>query len=392
MRDMRHPAAKPSERPRAALRIKTGRLHQRHDLNAGMHPGHALRFYTDPHEAWQALTADLDAAVHSIAIELYMLADDPVGQAFLQHLARAVLRGVAVRLQLDGVGSLGLSRRMQDALQDAGVTVRWYNRLGPALPWKRWSRRNHRKVFVIDRSVTWVQGHNVTKEYYSLEPGGHCWADAAMRIQGPAVALAAAELQAEQGPVAPTPAQEGEWATLAFNRGGVARAETHRRYLQAMRLAARSIDIVQAYFLPELALVHALGRAARLGVKVQVIMPDPAYGDVLLVSLASLHAIGKLLRRGVRVWQLQGRMLHAKLAVVDGTWWTVGSANLDPLSRQRNLEANAVGLGSAPAAELTRYVGELQAQSRELTLAEWERRPLWLRLLGRVAWWMRGLL
>jgi cardiolipin synthase len=368
------------------------RLHVRHDLNAGMHPGHALTLFTDPFEAWQALRADLDGAKVSITIELYMLRDDPIGQAFALALGSAVERGVEVRLTLDGVGSLGLSRRLEETLRHIGVHLAWYNRLGPALPVRRWTRRNHRKVFVIDREVAWVQGQNVTSDYYALAPGVPCWADAAMRIRGPLVAQVAHELRAP-GPQ-PPPWQDpaGQLATIAFNRGGVTRAEAHQRYLQAMRLANRTIRIVQAYFLPEQALVRALGRAVDQGRDVRVVMPDLATGDVVMVSLASMHAIGKLLARGVRVWHLQGRMVHAKLAVVDGAWWTVGSANLDPLSRQRNLEANAVGVGEPLATELTAYFDQLCNESRELTLQDWQRRPWWIRLLGLVAWWLRGFL
>lgn len=362
-----------------------------------MKMGHTLSLFTDPHLTWTALLADLDAAHHAITIELYLLRDDAVGQAFTVALFRAVARGVVVRLTLDGVGSLGLSGRLEQALLAGGVHLRWFNRLGFRLPLRRWTRRNHHKVFVIDGHIAWIQGMNLTTEYYALAPqegrAAHCWADAAMRAQGPLVAVASTKLQA---PKPRTPAHPGlptgALATAVFNRGGPRFAEAHRRYLQAARLALESISLAQAYFLPELALVHALGAAAAGGLTVRVVVPSLSKGDVVAVSLASMHAIGQLLQQGVRVFEMQDRMLHAKFGIVDGVWWTLGSANLDPLSRQRNREANVAGVGEHEARELTAYFDQLCAESRELTHEDWLKRPLWLRVLGRLAWTFRAFL
>ncbi len=373
------------------------RLPRRHALDAGMSPGHELALFTDPHLAWAALLTDLDAAKQAITIDLYMLRDDEVGQAFEAALSRAVARGVAVRLTLDGVGSLGLSRRLELALLAGGVRLRWFNRLGFRLALKRWTQRNHHKVFVIDGRIAWVQGMNVTTEYYALTPpqghGARHWADAAMRARGPLVAVAAAKLRAPK-PASPdlTDLATGATATAAFNRGGLHHAEAHRRYLQAALLARESIYLAQAYFLPELALVHALVKAAEAGLTVRVVIPSLPKGDVVAVSLASMHAIGRLLRRGVRVFEMQDRMMHAKFGIVDGVWWTLGSANLDPLSRQRNKEANVAGVGETEAQALTAYFEQLCSESRELTHADWLERPLWLRVLGRLAWAFRALL
>lgn len=378
------------KRPRRQL------LPRHHDLDAGMRPGHRVALHTDPYLSFMALIADLDAARTAVTIELYMLLDDHIGEVFVAALARAARRDVRVRLTLDGVGSLGLPRRVVQTLTEAGVHLQWHAPLALSLPWRRWMRRNHRKIFLIDGEVVWTQGMNIGRDYYALQPDERCWADAGVRIEGPLCGDVAAELHVRRrkqpAPEPELPARGEALAAVAFNRGGVRKAETHRRYLGAVRHATSSILLAQSYFLPEHAMMRALGAKGRAGLDVRVLMPAIKTSDVVVVSLASLHAIGHLLRHGVRVFAMQDRMLHAKFGVVDGRWWTLGSSNLDPLSRQRNLEANAVGVGATEAQQLTTFFDALCLEAREITLVEWHLRPRWQRVLGAIAWWFRGVL
>lgn len=364
-----------------------------------MWPGHRVRFLTDGHKAWQVLLHDLDAARATIDVQLYMLVADAVGEAFVEALVRASSRGVAVRLMIDGVGSMEiLGHPLLDRLEAAGVQVHVFGPIRLSVPWRRWMRRNHRKVAVLDDAVAHVSGMNVSKHYYALERKDATWADAGVRLQGPVVAEVAAQLQQDwpgrrlRPLKRHEPFEDGSLVAVAFNRGLARNADANRRYLQAVRSARKSISIAQAYFLPERGLMRALVRAAKRGVEVRVLIPALSSSDVLVVSLATDFAVGRLLAAGVRVATVEARMLHAKLAIVDGHWWTVGSANLDPLSRQRNLEANAVGLGQAESRVLVRWFEEMWREARETTHDAWQHRPLWQKAMGALLWLFRPLL
>jgi cardiolipin synthase len=108
--------------------------------------------------------------------------------------------------------------------------------------------------------------------------------------------------------------------------------------------------------------------------------------------LASLHGLGALLDAGIEVHFTRGPMLHAKIGVVDGVWWTVGSANLDPLSRRSNLEANIVGYGRSEATTLLAAMESWMAGSRRLEAEDHAHRPLWQRWLGHWLWRLRTIL
>ena len=364
-----------------------------------MQPGHDIRMLFDAHQAWLTLCADLEDAQHAIAAELYLLADDEVGEAFAEVLSRACRRGVTVRLVLDGLGCLPLSADLQRRLRSSGVELHIHAALRPNLPWHHFVRRNHRKLLIVDDHIVHVGGRNMTRDYYALTPGAPTWADVSVRVQGPLVVDMSRALRADwtgrkqrRATQRARPISQGALAAAALNHGRIRGAEASRRYLQGARSAQVSLLLAQSYFLPELAMRRAIRQAAQRGVDVRVLIPDLAVIDVAIVGLASLHGLGQLLKRGVRVFILQDRMLHAKFGVVDGRWWTAGSDNLDPISRQRNLEANVVGLGPGEAQRLTDYFHALCAESKELTLQQWRNRPLWQRLAGALAWMLRSLL
>lgn len=375
--------------------------------SAGVTAGHRIDLLLDPHEAWQTLHADLNAATSSLDIELYMLGEDSVGHAFIQALVQAVQRGVRVRLVLDAIGSmrLPLARRLE--LIRAGVDLRLYHPPWLRRPWSRWTHRDHRKTVLVDARIGYVLGMNMAREYFALIPGLRTWADAGARIEGPLVAQLVeafetswreGRLDQDEPPPLPNPARDeppdatGTGRAIAVFNGGLGRAEVHRRYLHAIRSARHRVWLAHSYFLPTRSLQRALCQAVRRGVDVRVLVPDLRRNDVLAVSLASDHGLGKLMTRGVRVFAFETRMMHAKFAVVDDAWWTLGSANLDELSRTCNLEANVVGVGTTEAEQLAAYFDLLTAEASELTYDDWKRRPWWRKALANGAWHLRNWL
>jgi cardiolipin synthase len=403
------------------------------DLQRGLRPGHRVRLLLDSHEAWRVLRQQLDGAHQTIDMQLYMLCADAAGEAFVAALERARGRGVAVRLVLDGLGSSDLGAPLLQRLVAAGVQLRVFGPIHLAVPWRRWMRRNHRKVFVFDGKSAIVTGRNIGKEYMALHATDPTWRDAGLWLQGPAVRLLAdtlrrdwtgpylrqgrrrlvwsrlsawlagqlvrAELQSHALhlpalPAPPAVQTDGQGVRLgaALNLGKPSQAYANLRYLQAVRAARRDITLAQAYFLPDRLLVQALQAAVRRGVRVRLVLPDLATSDVRSMALASLHGLGALLDAGIEVHFTRGPMLHAKIGVVDGVWWTVGSANLDPLSRRSNLEANIVGYGRSEATTLLAAMESWMAGSRRLEAEDHAHRPLWQRWLGHWLWRLRTIL
>ncbi len=361
-----------------------------------MRPDHRIRVLLDPHDAWQTLLDDIAQAKISILIELYMLVDDAAGQQFVAALGDAVARGVDVRLTIDGVGSMDVAGDLLRQMTKLGVKWRVFHPVATGTPWKHWLRRNHRKLVVVDEQVAHVGGRNVGAKYYAVTPGAPVWLDLSARVEGPCAAQMASVLRSHWRKVARIkqvpPSVEGQTlVTHAFNLGGSRRAFANRRMLQAVRSAEHSIHLVQAYFLPNWALQRALVAAARRGVDVRVIVPKWSTSDMPIVALGSEHGVGRLLKRGVRVLALHTGTLHAKFMVIDGQWWTVGSANMDPLSRLRNLEANVVGIGQAEAQDVERFFQQIAAMAEELSWQQWQRRPLVRRVAGAILWRLRGL-
>jgi phosphatidylserine/phosphatidylglycerophosphate/cardiolipin synthase-like enzyme len=166
-------------------------------------------------------------------------------------------------------------------------------------------------------------------------------------------------------------------------RGNDTPSEIYSTYLEQIGGARRYVWITQGYFVPDEALLEALARAAERGVDVRIIAPSVS--DVTLILHASRHLYGSLLQSGVHIFEYQDAVLHAKTAVIDGYWSTVGSSNLDYLSFMRNHEVNAVITGEAFADRMERTFLTDLGRSREVSLEDWRHRPLADRLAGHVA-------
>lgn len=357
----------------------------------------------DGAQAFPAMLAAIASARSSIGVETYILRDDGTGWRFARALAERARAGVDVRVVYDSWGS-SVGEDFLDFLRGAGVHVLAYHpirlggRVGQFL--ERHRRRDHRKVLVVDGRVGFTGGLNLADDYAAPEDGGRGWRDTHVRLEGPV----AKELvhpflitwrRAGGGPVEP-----GRWSTavrrpdprvrVIGNHGHRGRRAIRQAYLRAIEGARKRVWITSAYFLPPVRILRALREAARRGVAVDVIVAGTT--DVKPVLLAARALYGPLLRAGVRIHEWHGRVLHAKTAVVDGRWATVGSSNLDHLSMLVNLEVNAVFEDARFAAALEELFLEDLRSTREVTRAMWRRRLLVERFLSWVAYLFRGWL
>lgn len=317
------------------------------------------------------MCADIDAAQHSIYLETYLFAADETGRMIADALRRASSRGVVVRVLLDGFGSAELPQRWVDELRAAGVEVQWFRRETSPFTLRRSRKRRllrlHRKLAVMDGQTAFVGGINIVNDIPEYGDLTMPRLDYAVRVQG----AVAGEIHA---------AMRHLWAVVSwanFRRRGKEirryvmsmaerivvpelalllrdnlrhRRDIERAYLGAITGAQREIIIANAYFLPGRVFRRALKRAARRGVRVVLLLQGKV--EYRLQHYATHALYGQFLAAGVEIHEYQASYLHAKVAVVDGHWATVGSSNIDPFSLLLAREANLAIRDAGFAGEL----------------------------------------
>lgn len=305
------------------------------------------------------------AARHEVLLETFILFEDRVGQALLAALLKAASRGVRIDVTVDGFGSPDLSDEFVSRLTGAGVRLHVFDPAPRLWGWRtNVLRRMHRKIVVIDGERAFVGGINYSVDHL-VDSGPGAKQDYAVEIEGPVVAqirgfavraIAAghrslrgprqalmAELDAmvRFPPILQTPAPKGHMAALFVTRDN--RHHTHdieRHYRIAIRAAKHRVMIANAYFFPGYRLLRDLRRAARRGVRVDLILQGQP--DMPIVKTAASLLYQHLISAGVHIHEYAERPLHGKVAISDSEWATVGSSNLDPLSLSLNLEANII--------------------------------------------------
>jgi len=365
----------------------------------------SVELLRDGAEAYPRMLDAIESAREQILLEMYWFDSDRAGRRFADALVAAARRGVEVAIIYDAVGSIGADAAMFAELRAAGAHVAEF---GPIAPWRRRFRldrltlRDHRKILVVDDSVGFTGGCNIALAWLPLEEGGAGWRDDMVQVRGAAVsALAASVLRTWQGiggravlkvrRADPSRlAKHGQKVNVLAESFFRARREISHAYLHQIYRAKKRVWLRNAYFIPDGSVRRALGRAARRGVDVRVIMPGES--DVELVRHASRSTWGYLLRRGVRLFEYQAGILHAKSAVIDGSWSTIGTFNLDYLSLRSNLEVNISVLDEGFGATMEgSFVRDLE-QSREIDEASFRFRPLGDRLLELLVYRFRKFL
>ncbi len=363
--------------------------------------GNSADVLCDGAEVIPAMLGALGAARGSVGVEMYRFAADGVGRRFARALAAAARRGVRVRVLVDSAGCRDTPRTFFGWMRSHGVDVRSVNPLRHFLR-RGFSRgwRDHRKLLVVDHEVAFVGGVNLCREGADLREGGCGWRDVAVRVRGPVVTELsraferswAREARTRRGaPEAVPPARPaGEVAALVLESGPAGRGPFGAALRHAIRRARRSVWIASPYFLPPRSVRRELGRAARRGVDVRVLVP--ARSDCPVVLWAGQRAYASLLRAGIRLFEWTASMMHAKVAVVDGLWSTTGSHNLDPLSFFRNRELSVTLLGREAGERFERMLERDFSRSRELEGRSWGLRGALRRLTERLCAGFRPLL
>jgi cardiolipin synthase A/B len=351
--------------------------------------GNCFRLLDGGGEFFPEMLASIDAAHASVLLEMYLVRSGVVATQFIASLTAAARRGARVCLIFDAFGSLGLSRADRRRLTEAGVELRFFNplelrkRLGNLL-------RDHRKLLLTDGCTAFVGGTGLTDEFASTSTRP-AWREVMVRIEGPVVAdwqRAFARTWARRGPPlelplpAPPAASAGAAGRLALSEARQ-RSVLANNVLRRLDTAVQRAWIMSAYFVPARRVRAALGRAARRGVDVRLLVPG-ARTDHPWVRYASRRFYAPMMRGGVRIYEYQPAMLHAKVILCDD-WVSVGSSNLDRWSLRWNLEANQE-VADTRFADVTAALFERDfACSRLISRRHWGERAWLDRLREQVA-------
>jgi cardiolipin synthase len=359
--------------------------------------GNQVTLLQDGPATYAAMLAAITQAQDHINMESYIFEDDAVGQAFAQALLAQQRRGVQVNLIYDSVGGLNTPRAFFDQLAQEGVAVLEFNPVNPLESrggeWQI-NNRDHRKLLVVDGHTAFIGGINISSVYASgsllrrpgkapKSQGG--WRDTDLQIQGPVVAefqklfLQTWDKQHGKTLMAKNylPVLKPLGQDIVRAIGGSpddAYSQIYLTLILAIGQAEKQVFLTSAYFVPDPQLLQALSDAAKRGVDVRLVLPS--YSDSALVFHAGRAHYSALLQAGVKIFERHGALLHAKTAMIDGVWSTVGSANLDWRSFMDNDEINAVILGRDFATQMAAMFAIDQAASKAIDPQTWPQRPL----------------
>ncbi|MBI3222620.1 MAG: cardiolipin synthase ClsB [Nitrosomonadales bacterium] len=350
-------------------------------------------------EYFPLLCADIDAAQQSVYLETYIFAADGAGRMVADALQRAALRGVVVRVLLDGYGSAELPQPWVEQLQQAGVQVQWFRREIYRFRMRRHRlRRLHRKLVVIDGRVAFVGGINIIDDVSAHEQPSAPRLDYAVRVQG---ALAGqvhavmrrlwrmvswASLRRRGKDIRGQVSTDGASQIMLLLRDNLRhRRDIERAYLKAIAGAQREVLIANAYFLPGRAFRRTLKQAVRRGVRVVLLLQGKV--EYRLQHYATHALYEQLLAAGIEIYEYQPGYLHAKVAVVDGQWATVGSSNIDPfsllLAREANLVVRDAGFAGGLRASL---FDAIERDALHIDATHWRRLNFVARALMRLSY------
>ncbi len=373
--------------------------------------GNKAHLLVDGPETHGEMFKAIERARRRVHVQSYIVEDQGPGERLAELLLAKRAQGLEVRLLYDAVGSMSTPREYFDRLRAGGVEVCEFNPVNPAKAKRGWkvNNRNHRKILVVDGEAAFTGGINISSVYSSGSSSGASsgrssgggeakqderWRDTHVVTRGPVVrqfeevfARDWASQRCGNGAVKllaqPAAARQGWPMRVVIADPEQARNETFAALLNAIRSSSRRVWLTYGYFVPDPVTLRLLQEAAARGVDVRLILPGTS--DFWAPLHAGRSHYDELLAAGIRIHERQGALLHAKTAVIDGVWASVGSTNLDWRSHVHNHEADLVVLNPAFARELEALFERDLAASLHITAEKWRDRGVQPRMLEWVA-------
>lgn len=354
----------------------------------------SVELLIDGRATFDAIFAAIDEATAYIVVQFFIIRDDELGETLKAKLIDKCRAGLRVYLLYDEIGSHRLSRRYGEELRAAGARVSEFQTTRGKSNRFQVNFRNHRKIVLVDGKVAFVGGHNVGIEYLGGHPEMGAWRDTHVRLRGPAVMgtqmvfagdwywatrelpdlewkprFIASELGMAVLPLATDPVGELEIGTLFF--------------LHLISRARHRLWIASPYFVPDEAIRAGLQLAALRGVDVRIMIPERP--DHYVVYLAGFAYLNEMDAAGVKMFRYRSGFLHQKVILVDDKLASVGTSNLDNRSLRLNFELNLAVLDSGFCKAVAQMLETDFAQCRRIDGRDLSEKPLWFRVLVRLA-------
>jgi cardiolipin synthase len=380
---------------------------------ADLYRGNSAQLLVDGPATFAAMQLAIAQARRRVLVESYIFEDGGIAADIAALLVRKAAAGVAVALVYDSVGSYGTDAAFFARMAAGGVAVCAFNPLSPLQRLGSWgiNHRDHRKLMVVDDELGFTGGINISRVYSSgsfgsrrarpVDPVAGGWRDTHIALRGPVVGALAASFEATWRdqhcpgalPGAPRTAlaAPGERVVQVLaSDPDDGNPRIYRSLLAAIDASQQSVHLTMAYFAPGADMLAALGDAARRGVDVVLVLPGRS--DFQLLLYAGRASYETLLGAGVHIHELRQALLHAKTAVIDGVYSTVGSSNMDWRSFADNSELNVVVLGDDFGQAMEALFRRDVAAAEAIEAAAWQRRGWRERLMEHLGRWTERLL
>jgi cardiolipin synthase len=346
-----------------------------------------IKLFHEGSSLYDRMIEAIDRAEEEVNLEVYIFREDNAGMQFVDAMIDAAKRGVTVRVILDAWGSFSFSKYFIHRLERAGVQLVRYRPFSPFTGGWGWRRRDHRKLLTIDGEIAFAGGMNIGREYMSREDGGFGIRDTHLEVQGPVVQQvndvfsynwenhhhALDDIHDEVTSEAGECVCDNGRSCARVTRGRWKDKNLIREdYLERIERAEDYIKLTQSYFLPTDDILEALYDAVERGCEVQLLVPG--ISDVPALQYGTHYLYRDLLDHGIEIHEYKDSLLHAKTAVIDDEWATVGTFNFDYQSIFHNLEVNITVLGEDFAHRMSEQFDRDLEKSRQVTeedLLDW---------------------
>jgi cardiolipin synthase len=342
-------------------------------------------FQTGP-KTFKAILDAIDNAKSSIHLEFYIVEDDNIGNIIKEKLIKKAKEGLAIRLIYDDVGSWSLPKQFVKDLIDGGVKVYPFMKVTFPLFTSKANYRNHRKIIVVDGDIAFMGGMNIADRYLNGDETLGTWYDTVLRIEGEGAHTLQAiffvdwffvsninisdrekyfpnhSIASQQSIQITTSGPDSDWASIM------------QAFFSAITRAKKHIYIASPYFIPNESILTALKTASLSGIDVKLILPGKS--DSTVVYWSSLSYVSELVDAGINVYLFQGGFNHSKILMIDSSFSSVGSANMDIRSFEDNFEVLTMIYDEKLTLELEkRFLKDLR-RCKKVNLKQWNKRPI----------------
>lgn len=382
------------------------------ELGVPITNGNRVELFFNGHDKFEDLFCAIRQARHHIHLEYFNFRNDSIANALFDLLAEKAKEGVKVRAMFDAFGNSSNNRPLKkhhlEAIEARGIEIVKFDPI--TFPWVNHAmHRDHRKIVVIDGRVGYTGGMNIADYYIHGLPELGQWHDIHMRLTGGAVAQLQGIFltmwnretgqhiggpdyfpQPTNGETTPTDTATALPSTMQIAIVDRVPKESPRNisrsYSACIASAQHHIQIVNPYFVPTRSIRKAIKQALKQGTRVEIMIPSKS--DIPFTPEASFHVAHKLMKRGAEVYLFDGGFHHSKIMMVDSTFCTVGTANLNSRSLRYDYETNAFIFSPATTQELNAMFEADKQQSTLMTPEYWKRRSGWKKFVG----WLGNLL